>query len=304
MTANVGIHIKSTADTSGLRRVQNEEQELIRVTRTAETTMEGMSQETEELRRRIEQYSRSVRQASLAQQELGQNLSEYEKNKLVNISKGDFKFPEDEDEKKISKKLTKYYQPLIDWLKKLLEKNVETVRVSLKMEKDPLVVLAGAHGYSAQMEKVARAQALGAGDKLAFLDAMKKIVEINPYHPFIKELLERVKTNPDKETEDQAKVLFSVALVNSGYSISDITEFSDTFYGIMSDSMGISREAGNVEIDIDNEVEDDPISEENSNNDNKEEENKSETAEDPVNINYDMGENPEVVNTENVSHEL
>lgn len=77
-----------------------------------------------------------------------QKLTEYKSKKFVNISKSDFKFPEDDDERKLLKKLSKYYQPLTDWMRGLLEKKVESVRVSLKMEKDPMIVMASGQGYS------------------------------------------------------------------------------------------------------------------------------------------------------------
>lgn len=93
------------------------------------------------------------------------------------------------------------------------------------------------------MEKVARAQALGeTADKMSYLDNMKKIIEINPYHPFIKELLERVKTSPDKDTEESTKLLYSMALISSGYLIQETSEFANGFYNIMSDSLGIARD--------------------------------------------------------------
>ncbi len=51
-------------------------------------------------------------------------------------------------------------------------------------------------------------------------------MEINPNHPAIKELLERVKDDPDKETEEYAKVLYEGSLVNSGYSVKDPSQFA------------------------------------------------------------------------------
>lgn len=157
------------------------------------------------------------------------------------------------------------------------------------------------------MEKVARAQALGAsGDKLSYLDNMKKIIEINPYHPFIKELLERVKTNPDKETEESARLLYNVALISSGYYLSETDEFSKGFYNIMSDSLGIPREQETVDLDLEDD-EEEPAKEEVKTEEKKEEvkteEKKEEPTngnEDPIKIDYNTGENEDVVNTDEV----
>mmetsp|Transcript_98691 Transcript_98691/g.137000 ORF Transcript_98691/g.137000 Transcript_98691/m.137000 type:complete len:123 (+) Transcript_98691:262-630(+) len=87
----------------------------------------------------------------------------------------------------------------------------------------------------------------------------KKILEINPSHPAVKELFERVKDDPDKETEDLAKVLFEGALINSGYSLREPNAFSKRFYRLFNGALGIPRDAPleEIEIDLDEESEDD-----------------------------------------------
>lgn len=79
---------------------------------------------------------------------------------------------------------------------------------------------------------------------------MKRILDINPYHPFIKELLERVKNGPDEETEESAKLLYEVALLQAGFDLKDSKNFSGNFYKMMKDSFGISRDVEKVELDL------------------------------------------------------
>ena len=185
-----------------------------------------------------------------------QTLGKYKNYNLVNIAKSGFQLPQEEDEKELIKKVTRYYQPLMDWLKNVLSENVQKVNIGINID-DPMVILANESGYSAQMEKIAKAQAIAYKDeRLAMLEAMKKNLVINPYHPFIKELLERVKAGADNETEESAKLLFEVAMLNSGFSLKNPTTFSNKFYRIMSDSLGISRDENRVEIDFE-EIEDD-----------------------------------------------
>lgn len=72
----------------------------------------------------------------------------------------------------------------------------------------------------------------------------------------MKELLERVKDNPDAETEEYAKMLTETALINSGYSIENPTEFAKRFYKLFNGAMGISKDAPIEDIDINLDEED------------------------------------------------
>ena len=180
-----------------------------------------------------------------------QTLGKYKSHSLTNIAKSGFQLPQEEDEKELMNKITRYYQPLMDWLKNTLSEHIQKVNVGLNLE-DPMVVLANESGYSAQMEKIAKAQAMAyKDDRLSMLQSMKKNLVINPYHPFIKEMLERVKAGPDADAEESAKLLLEVAMLNSGFSLKNPTTFSNKFYKIMSDSLGLSRDEHRVEIDFD-----------------------------------------------------
>jgi hypothetical protein len=79
----------------------------------------------------------------------------------------------------------------------------------------------------------------------------KKILEINPSHPAIKELFERVKDEPDRETEELARVLYEGAAITSGYSLREPAEFSARFYRIFNSALGIPKDAKVEDIEID-----------------------------------------------------
>jgi len=81
---------------------------------------------------------------------------------------------------------------LTDWWKKLLSDSIETISVSQRLIEDPCAVVASEHGFSPYMEKISTAQAFGNPDRLSPTLSMKKILEINPHHPVIKELLNKV----------------------------------------------------------------------------------------------------------------
>jgi heat shock protein beta len=179
-----------------------------------------------------------------------QHLNEYEKKKLVNVAKGDFKMPtDDESEKKRLKKLKKMYEPLTDWWRNSLKDDLDSVTVSERLVQDPCVVVASSYGYSPYMERIQKAQAYGQANPQT---SSKRILEINPHHPVIKELLERVKDNAeDTETQELAHLLYEAALLNSGYTLSDPHAFSTRFFKVFNGALGVPKDAQVEEIQVD-----------------------------------------------------
>merc|ERR1712060_757740 len=125
-----------------------------------------------------------------------QKLADYEGKKFVSIQKADVKLDETEDEKKRFTKLKDMYKPLTDWWKEkltdLTEKGamkdagvkIEKVEVSKRLTESPVVVVTSQFGYSAQQEKVMKAQAFQNKDQLSMMSG-RKTLEINPNHPVI-----------------------------------------------------------------------------------------------------------------------
>lgn len=149
-----------------------------------------------------------------------QNLSEYEKMKLMNVSKGNLKLSEDTSmERAKFRKLRDAYKPLMDWWKNLLGDKVEKIDLSKRLVDTPCIVVSSEYGHTAQMEKITKAQAFNSPDKNQAFTMGKRTLEINPSHPSMKELLKRIKENEtaDEETKDAASLLFESALLNSGH---------------------------------------------------------------------------------------
>lgn len=192
-----------------------------------------------------------------------QHLSEYEKRKVKSIAKDDVSLIDQGDElaKKKLQKLKEMYKPLTDWWKKFLGKDVEKVIVSNKLVDDPLFILTSQYGYSATMEKVNRAQAFQNNDKSNSYMLAKKTLEINPHHSLMKEMLSKVKESPDEEldeaTKDYAKLLFNMALLNSGFSIEEPSDFTVPLQKLINVGFGLDRDEPfeEIEIEIDEEPE-------------------------------------------------
>merc|ERR1712242_279841 len=191
-----------------------------------------------------------------------QKLADYEGKKFVSIQKADVKLDESEDEKKKFAKIKDMYKPLTDWWKEkltdLIEKGamkdagvkVEKVEVSKRLTDSPVVVVTSQFGYSAQQEKVMKAQAFQNKDQLSMMSG-RKTLEINPNHPVIADLLSKVKANKDDAAAlDTASVLFQTAILESGYEIADPSSLVNRVYRLMSKELGVDPDAPLKEVEV------------------------------------------------------
>merc|ERR1711870_182711 len=191
-----------------------------------------------------------------------QKLADYEGKKFVSIQKADVKLDETEEEKKRFTKVKDMYKPLTDWWKEkltdLTEKGamkdagvkIEKVEVSKRLTDSPVVVVTSQFGYSAQQEKVMKAQAFQNKDQLSMM-AGRKTLEINPNHPVIADLLAKVKANKeDSAALDSAQVLFQTAILESGYEIADPSALVNRVYRLMSKELGVDPDAPLKEVEV------------------------------------------------------
>merc|ERR1712032_1727589 len=196
-----------------------------------------------------------------------QKLADYEGKKFVSIQKADVKLDETEEEKKRFTKLKDMYKPLTDWWKETLtdltEKGamkdagvkVEKVEVSKRLTESPVVVVTSQFGYSAQQEKVMKAQAFQNKDQLSMMSG-RKTLEVNPNHPVVADLLSKVKADKeDKVAKDTAQVLFQTALIESGYDIANPSALVNRVYRLMSKELGVDPDAPMQEVEVPEEEE-------------------------------------------------
>jgi len=173
-----------------------------------------------------------------------QNLSEYEKLKLVNVSKAGLKLFDDDDlEKRKFKKLREAYKPLTDWWKNMLGDKVEKIELSKRLTDTPCIVVSSEYGHTAHMEKISKAQAFASADKQQAFMMGKKTLEINPSHPSMKALLRRIKDNEtaDEETKDAASLLFESALLSSGYNLGSATDYVTRIDRVLKHALNLDR---------------------------------------------------------------
>ncbi|GAA5991318.1 hypothetical protein JCM10908_003254 [Rhodotorula pacifica] len=164
---------------------------------------------------------------------------------------------EDADEKAEDEHLTKQFQPLVSYLKTALAQYVDKVTVSHRLTTSPCVVTAGTYGYSGNMERLLAAQNAGQGSDnfmLEFAKMQKKNFEINPRHPLIERLLEKVEDAGDdedsrEELSESVAVLWQTALLKSQYQVPDPNAYFSMIESMLRRSLGVSQSAqADVEV--------------------------------------------------------
>merc|ERR1711963_837409 len=140
------------------------------------------------------------------------------------------------------------------------------------MGDSPVVVVTSQFGYSAQQEKVMKAQSFQNKDQVGMMSG-RKTLEINPNHPVIADLLSKVKADKeDLPALDTAQVLFQTALLESGYEIADPSALVNRVYRLMSKELGVDPDAPIKEVEVpegEEEAEEDEKEEEDSEDDDK-----------------------------------
>merc|ERR1712186_131686 len=191
-----------------------------------------------------------------------QKLADYEGKKFVSIQKADVKLDETEEEKKRFTKVKDMYKPLTDWWKDSLTEftekgamkdagvKIEKVEISKRLTESPVVVVTSQFGYSAQQEKVMKAQTFQNKDQLSTMSG-RKTLEVNPNHPVVADLLSKIKADKeDKAAKDTAQVLFQTALIESGYEIADPSALVNRVYRLMSKELGVDPDAPLKEVEV------------------------------------------------------
>jgi len=171
-----------------------------------------------------------------------QQLKEFDGKQLVSVTKEGLELPEDEEEKKKFEEDKAKFEGLCKVMKDILDKKVEKVIVSNRLVDSPCCIVTSQYGWTANMERIMKAQALRDSSTMGYM-AAKKHLEINPAHSIIDSL--RIKSEVDKNdksVKDLVLLLFETSLLSSGFSLEDPGVHASRIYRMIKLGLGIDED--------------------------------------------------------------
>jgi len=176
-----------------------------------------------------------------------QQLKDYDGKQLVSVTKEGLELPEDEEEKKKREEDKVKYENLCKVMKDILDKKVEKVVVSNRLVESPCCIVTSQYGWTANMERIMKAQALRDTSTMGYM-AAKKHLEINPDHPIMNTLREKAEADKnDKAVKDLVMLLFETSLLSSGFALEDPQVHAARIYRMIKLGLGIDEEDPVVE---------------------------------------------------------
>merc|ERR1711988_575530 len=188
-----------------------------------------------------------------------QQLKEYEGKKLISATKEGLKMEETEEEKKEFEGAKAASEGLCKLMKEVLDDKVDKVIISARLADSPCVLVTGEYGWSANMERIMKAQALRDSSTSAYMSS-KKTMEINPVNPIIKSLRDKAEADQsDKTVKDLIWLLYDTSLLTSGFSLDEPSTFASRIHRLI--KLGLSIDDDD-DLDADDAMDDLPPLEE------------------------------------------
>jgi molecular chaperone HtpG len=178
-----------------------------------------------------------------------QQLKEFDGKKLLSATKEGLNIEDDEDEKKAFEEAKAKTEGLCKLMKEVLDEKVEKVVVSNRLADSPCCLVTGEYGWSANMERIMKAQALRDSTQSAYMSS-KKTMEINPTNSIINALREKADADQsDKTVRDLIWLLYDTSLLTSGFSLDEPATFSSRIHRLV--KLGLSLDDDDEDADDD-----------------------------------------------------
>merc|ERR1739838_598530 len=180
-----------------------------------------------------------------------QQLKEFDGKNLVSVTKEGLELPQDEEEKKKQEADKEKFEGLCKVMKDILDKKVERVVVSSRLVSSPCCIVTSQYGWTANMERIMKAQALRDTSTMGYM-AAKKHLEINPEHPIMETLRKKADADKnDKSVKDLCMLLYETSLLASGFGLEDPQVHAGRIYRMVKLGLGLDED---VEADVAEEV--------------------------------------------------
>nr|ABN09628.1 heat shock protein 90 [Dendrolimus tabulaeformis x Dendrolimus punctatus] len=171
-----------------------------------------------------------------------QQMREYDGKTLVSVTKEGLELPEDEEEKKKREEDKVKFEGLCKVMKNILDNKVEKVVVSNRLVESPCCIVTAQYGWSANMERIMKAQALRDTSTMGYM-AAKKHLEVNPDHSIVETLRQKAEADKnDKAVKDLVILLYETALLSSGFTLDEPQVHASRIYRMIKLGLGIDED--------------------------------------------------------------
>merc|ERR1712146_509939 len=171
-----------------------------------------------------------------------QQMKDYEDHKLKSVTKEGLEIDDTEDEKKKREEEKAKFEPLCKLMKDILGDKVEKVVLGQRIEESPCVLVTSEFGWSANMERIMKAQALRDASTSSYM-VSKKTLELNPRHQIVEELRKKAEVDQsDKTVKDLVWLMYETSILTSGFTLDEPQNFASRIHRMIKLGLSIFEE--------------------------------------------------------------